>query len=319
MPLKTTPALSSRAIIGQFFLMLEGVTRSAWAQRIAHMNMNSDQSSEEYLLSSMTPAMRRWIGGREAKRLLVEALTLVNEKFEITVVDKVDNWRYDKSGQLNQRLQDMVSRTITHWNKLCSELLPLGASTLTYDGQFFFDTDHSFGLSGTLNNKLTASEVGALNVATAANPTAAEMADAIYGVVNWFYTLKDDQGEPINEDAEQFMVMVPTNMAAAARTAATKAILTNTSGSLDNPLLGSGFRIEVVPNPRLTANTVFYTFREDGSLKPFILQQRGQVEMTAKAEGSDFEHDTDQWEFGGKAERAAGLFGWQSAMMATLS
>lgn len=316
MGVKTTQALSSRAIIGQFFMMLEGITRAAWAQRIAHMNMNSDQSSEEYLLSSMTPAMRRWIGGREARRLLVESLTLVNEKFEVTLVDKVDNWRYDKSGQLNQRLQDMVSRTITHWNKLCSELLPLGASTLTYDGQYFFDTDHSFGDSGTLKNKLTASEVTALNVATAAAPTPAEMSDAIYGVINWFYTLKDDAGEPINEDAERFMIMVPANMAASARTAVTKQVL---ASGVDNPLVGAGFQIEVVPNPRLSSTTVFYAFREDGSLKPFILQQRGQVEMTAKAEGSDFEHDTDQWEFGAKAERAAGLYGWQSAMMATLS
>lgn len=292
---------------------------SAWAMRVAHTNFGSDQKSEEYLLASMTPAMRRWVGGRDAKRLLTEAITLINEKFETTLVDARENWQYDKTGQLNQRLQDLVTRTQTHWNKLCSELLVAGTSTLTYDGQYFFDTDHSFGSSGTQKNLLTSSEVGALNVTTPANPTAAEMADAIYGVINWFYSLKDDVGEPINEGAERFMVVCPTNHAAAARTAATKAILTNTSGSLDNPLLGSGFTIDVVPNPRFTATDAFYVLREDGSLKPFILQQRGPVRLTAKAEGSDFEHDTDQWEFGASAERIAGLFGWQSAMKATLS
>lgn len=292
---------------------------SAWASRVAHTNLNSDQKSEEYLLTSMTPAMRRWVGGRDAKRLLTESITLINEKFETTVVDARENWQYDKTGQLNTRLNDLVTRTMTHWNKLASELLIAGGSTLTYDGQYFFDTDHSFGLSGTLKNLLTASEVTTLNVTTAASPTAAEMADAIYGVINWFYTFKDDVGEPINEGAERFMVVVPANLAAPARTAATKAILNNGSGSLDNPLLGSGFTIDVVPNPRLSTTTEFYVLREDGSLKPFILQQRGQVRLTAKAEGSDFEHDTDQWEFGASAERIAGLFGWQSACKATLS
>ena len=319
MGVKTTVALSSRAIIGMFFLKLEGAMRAAWAQRVAHTNFETDQSSEEYLLASMTPAMRRWIGGREAKRLLTESITLLNEKFELTIVDKIDNFKYDKTGQLSTRLNDMVTRTFTHWNKLCSELLVLGTSTLTYDGQYFFDTDHSFGASGTLKNLLTASEVSVLNVSTPASPTVAEMADCIYGVVNWFYTLKDDVGEPINEYAEQFMVMVPPNMSGAARTAATKGVIVNGAGSLDNPLIGADFRISVVVNPRLTATDAFYVLREDGSLKPFILQQRGPLRMTSKAEGSDFEHDTDQWEFGASAERQAGLYGWQSAMKATLS
>jgi phage major head subunit gpT-like protein len=263
--------------------------------------------------------MRRWVGGRDAKRLLTESITLLNEKFETTLVDTRENWQYDKTGQLNTRLNDLVTRTMTHWNKLASELLVAGTSTLTYDGQNFFSASHSFGLSGTLKNLLTSSEVSALNVTTPANPTPAEMADAIYGVINYFYTFKDDVGEPINEGAERFMVVVPANLAAPARTAATKAVLTNAVGSLDNPLLGSGFTIDVVPNPRLTATDAFYTLREDGSLKPFVLQQRGPVRLTAKAEGSDFEHDTDQWEFGASAERQAGLFGWQSAAKATLS
>jgi len=312
---KTTQALSSRAIIGRFFLMIEGLTAGAWARRLAHFN-DTDQSSEEYLLASMTPAMRRWIGGRDAKRLLSQAITVVNEKFETSLVDKRENWQYDKTGQLDQRIRDLVTRSETHWNKLASELLILGGATLTYDGQYFFDTDHSFGLSGTLKNLLTASEVAALNVTTAADPTAAEMAAAILGVVNYFYTFKDDQGEPLHEDAQEFVVMVPPNLAAAANTAATKSILV---GGVDNVLLGSNFKISVQVNTRLSTTTVFYVFRADCSLKPFILQQRGLIRMTSKAEGSDFEHDTDQWEFGASAERAAALFSWETATKCTLS
>lgn len=318
MGVKTTTILSSRAIIGKFFLMLEAAALQVWAMKLAHYN-DTDQASEEYVLSSMTPAMRRWIGGRDAKRLLSQTITITNEKFETTLVDNVDNFKYDKTGQLNVRLGDLVKRAISHWNKLATEALAAGTSTLCYDGQYFFDTDHSFGSSGTLKNLLTASEVTALNVGTATDPTAAEMAQVVLGLVNYFQNYKDDQGEPIHEGASEFLVMVPPNMAAAASQAATKALLATGSTSVDNPLLGQDFKISIQVNPRLTETTKLYCFRTDGSTKPLILQQRGDLRVTAKAEGSDFEHDTDQWEFGVSAERACGLFSWEVAQKATLS
>lgn len=318
MGVKTTTALSSRAIIGRFFMLIEAAVMQAWAMKIAHFN-DTDQSSEEYVLSSMTPAMRRWIGGRDAKRLLTQAVTLTNEKFETTLVDKRDNFQYDKTDQLNQRINDLVNRAVTHWNKLATEALVAGTSTLCYDGQYFFDTDHSFGNSGTLKNLLTASEVSELNVGTAAAPTAAELASAILGMINYFQNYKDDQGEPIHEEAKEFLVMVPPNMGAQAMTAKTKALITNGSTLVDNPLIGQDFSLSIQTNPRLTETTKLYCFRTDSSLKPLILQQRGTYRMTSKAEGSDFEHDTDQWEFGVSAERACGLFSWEVAQKATLS
>ena len=48
-----------------------------------------------------------------------------------------------------------------------------------------------------------------MNVATATAPTPYEMALAILGVIQWFYTLLDDQGEPINGEARNFLAMVP--------------------------------------------------------------------------------------------------------------
>jgi len=318
MTIKTSTALSSRAIIGRFFMLIEAAVLKAWASKISHFT-DTDQSSEEYVLSSMTPAMKRWVGGRDAKRLLSQAITITNEKFETTLVDKRENFQYDKTGQLNQRIQDLVSRAITHWNKLATEALVAGTSTLCYDGQYFFDTDHSFGSSGTLKNLLTSSEVSELNVTTAAAPTAAEFASLALGLINYFQNYLDDQGEPIHEEAKEFLIMVPPNMGAAAMTAKTKALITNGSTLVDNPLIGQDFTLSIQTNPRLTETTKVYCFRTDSSLKPLILQQRGNYRMTSKAEGSDFEHDTDQWEFGVSAERACGLFSWEVAQKATLS
>jgi len=123
----------------------------------------------------------------------------------------------------------------------------------------------------------------------------------------------------MNEDAEKFLVVCPINHARAARLAVQKELLASGSTAITNPLKDSGFMIDVVPTPRLTATDTFYVFREDGDLPAVILQEKQPgLELTAKAEGSDYEHDHDMWQFGGKSNRAAGLFGWQSAIKVTL-
>lgn len=320
MPRKTTAALSSKAIMGMIYVAIEGLAKASWVNRIALRNDQSEQKSEEYPLLSQTPQFREWIAGRDARRLLVETLTLVNKKYEATVEDFIDNWRFDASGMLQRRVDAFATRSETHWAKLICDLLPLGSSTLTYDNQNFFSASHSFGDSGTLSNLLTNATYAELDVTTPAAPTAVEMANAINAAVNHFFTFKDDQGEPINEDAEKFMILCPVNHARAARAAVGKELLATGSTSINNPLKDTGFTIDVVPTARLTATDRFYVFREDAELPAVILQEKQPgLELSAKAEGSDYAHDKDMWQFGAKANRAAGLFGWQSAIQVVLN
>lgn len=320
MPRKTTAALSSKAIMGMIYAAIEGLAKASWVNRIALRNDQSEQKSEEYPLLSQTPQFREWIAGRDARRLLVETLTLVNRKYEATVEDFVDNWRFDSSGMLQRRVDGFAARAETHWAKLICDLLPLGTSTLTYDNQNFFSASHSFGESGTLSNLLTNATYSELDVATPAAPTTIEMANAINAAVNHFFTFKDDQGEPINEDAEKFLVLCPVNHARSARAAVGKELLASGSTAIDNPLRNNGFIIDVVPTARLTQTDRFYVFREDAQIPAVILQEKQPgLELTKKAEGSDYEHDKDMWQFGAKANRAAGLFGWQSAIQVVLN
>lgn len=318
MPNKSSKALSSAGIIGLILSIMEVTTATPWAYMISHQNFDATEDAVEYATASATPQMRRWIGGRTAKKLFAQTVELRSEEYEATIYDKVKNWMYDKTGLLRRRLEGFVARSMTHWNKLATEVIELGESTLTYDGANFFSASHSTGDSGTIKNLVTASEVAALNVGTPAAPTAAEMADIIYGLLNHFRTFKDDQGEPIHEDLTQMLIMVPPNMGQAAQQAVSAKIITDGSGTRDNPLANTDFKVEVKVNVRLTSTTVMYAFALNGD-PALILQQRGDVDLTSKAEGSDYEHDTNQWEFGMKAERSVGLFCWQSAIKATLS
>lgn len=317
MALSTTKKLSSAGIIGMILAFLSVTPKTPWAFEISHQNLNAMDDNVEYATASATPAMRRWIGGREAKKLFVQSISLKSEPFEATLVDFIKNWVYDKTGLLSNRLQNFVGRSITHWDKLATDALLLGESALTYDGSAFFAT-HNTGLSGDIKNLVTATEVTALNVTTAASATTAEAADIIYGLLAHFQTFKDDAGEPIHEDLDSMLVMVPAVQYKAFAQAAIAKIVTDGVGSRDNPLANSNLTIRVVANVRLTAATVIYAFALNGD-PALILQQQGEVEPSSKAEGSDFEHDTNQWEFGIKADRTAGLFCWQAAIKATLS
>ena len=51
-------------------------------------------------------------------------------------------------------MAELAERGRTHYASLLSTLIVNGATTVCYDGQYFFDTDHSEGASGTQSNKI---------------------------------------------------------------------------------------------------------------------------------------------------------------------
>ena len=203
-----------------------------------------------------------------------------------------------------------------------STLMNNGGGTingLAYDGQFFFDTDHVSLASGTQKNDLAVGDYAVLNVAIANAPTTNEMADAILTVLQHFFLFKDDQGEPINEMARAFVIMVPVNMWGAAQSSVTSALLNTGTGGRDNPLLKMGMDISVVVNPRLTATDKFIVFRTDARTKPFIQQIEQGITISAIAEGSEHEFTDNEHLYGVKKITNVGYGMWQQAIRATLS
>lgn len=313
--------LGSRAIIGTFY---ETLAQNPFGALIASLAMSfeSDQASETYPWLGMPPAMREWVGGRNAKGFRENGLTIANKTFEATLKVFVDEIRRDKTAQVMLRIQELADRTASHPMSLISTLINNGGGDtngLAYDGQYFFDTDHSEGDSGTQKNDLAAGDYAVLNVGTAAAPTPYEMALAIMAVIQHFYTFKDDQGEPINELARQFVVMTPVNMWGAAQAAVSLNQLNTGSGSADNPLLKMGMAVSVEVNPRLTSTTQFVAIRTDGRTKPFIEQIEEGVTISAIAEGSEHEFKENEHLYGVKKITNVGYGMWQHAIRATLS
>jgi hypothetical protein len=315
--------LSSRDVIGRMMLAMESASSNNWAQRVSLFNGAANQDVVRYGLTRATPAMREWIGGRALKSLGVDSLEVETKKFEATLDEERVFFRRDLTGQLQRRVDGLADRASSHWKALATALLRAGATATTaYDGAAFFSAAHELGNSGVQRNIYAAAQLPELDVTLAA-PTPLEMHNAIQAVIATFFGLLDDEGQPIHDDATDFVVIVPTRLYPSALAAATRSTVVGTGGAVAESTLPPEWNISVVPNARLRGEAAdankFYVFRAGTDAAGLILQEEEGMRFTAKAEGSEYEHDTDRWQFGVSAMRGAGYGLWQYAAQATLS
>jgi len=300
--------LTSRAIIGRFYRRLEEVARTAWWTKLA-MHFASNQETETYRWLGMVPQVREWKGGRQAKPLAAKGITIVNKVWESTIRVDADEQRRDKTGQILVRVNEMARRVASHPNRLLSTLILSGEASTGYDGQYFFDIDHSEGESGTQSNSIIE------EVVSPTEPTPDEMLRAITKGISQVLGFKDDQNEPMNETARGFLVMVPVPF-----WSSTMIALSDRTRDSVSPLkLWEPFNVEWVANPRLNWTTKFVLFRTDGETRPFIFQEELPVQVQALAEGSELEINENQHQYGIKAIHEAGYGFWQDACLVTLT
>ena len=311
--------ITERQVIGWYFMALAASTGAGWINLISNF-FTSDQDIETYPWLGMSPAMREWIGGRNAKGLRESFLQIRNKHFEATLELLVKDLRRDKTGQVRARLEEFAARANTHWASLLSILILAAASTVCYDGQFFFDTDHSEGDSGTQSNDI-AVDISALPTSVHGSttlPSVEEMQLAIIKGITQIVGFKDDQGEPMNEEANQFMAMVPLSLMNVAMQAVATPIQVSASQTVMEAIK-KNFSISVVPNVRLSDWTdCFSVFRTDGKIKPLIRQEETKVQLKIKGAGSEFEFDNDAHQYGIDSWRNVGLGRWQGACLVTM-
>lgn len=312
----------TRDVIGSFRRAYEQTYDNSYVNQLA-MVVNTDKETETYRWLGSAYSPREWRGHRLERPVNRYTMSITNKKYETSYRFDLDDMRRTvKSGnQIPLVLADMAAKAAAFPETLLTNLIIDGDTTtsgLCYDGQQFFDTDHSEGDSGTQKNDLTASEIPSADVTTATKPTATEWANTLLETISYQYGLLDDAGDPINGQARKYMVMVGT---AALYGGLVQAInLNNLVGGATNPLQGlSGLQIIPVLNPRRSAATSeFDIFRLDGP-SPFIHQVEVDLQTQMVGSGSQTEYEEDAHKFGIKMVRAMGYGYWQSAAEVTFS
>lgn len=320
MPAGNAYALDSRDLIADFYPRLQAAMETLWAPRIS-IELASNREVEELAWLGQVPMMRRWIGGRKETTLNKYTTTIRNFPYEATLPISIDDLRRDKTGQIRRRVDDLAVRTATHWNSLLGTFITngeAGTSALAYDGQFFFDTDHNESGSNQTND-LTATEVPSANVATTSTLTTTEAANIITETIAYMMSMTDDQGEPINQDpTEVLIVTTKQGHFGGIKTALGLNNLGTGSGN-NNPLLAwNDYTINVIYVPtRVTAADKLYFFFGNPAMGSTPLIRT--VEQDVQTRMLDETFLNRRQLFGVDAVRGVGYGMWQKAALVTLS
>lgn len=140
-------ALITNALITALFQGFRGEFQAAltatptdW-QKVA-TPVPSSTAGNTYGWLGQFPKLREWIGARVVKDMQADAYQILNKTFEATVGVKRTDIEDDNLGIYRPLFAEMGRAAASHPDELIFALLAAGGSTLCYDGQNFFDTDH---------------------------------------------------------------------------------------------------------------------------------------------------------------------------------
>lgn len=123
-----------------------GRTKPVWDQ-IA-MRIPSTTSENVYAWLAANFQIREWVGDRVMQNLADYNYVIRNKDFEGTVEVLRNAIADDQYGIYSSMFEQMGDSVNQFPDKLVFQALKAGATSLCYDGQYYFDTDHPVGLPG---------------------------------------------------------------------------------------------------------------------------------------------------------------------------
>ena len=137
-----TPALITalRTGFSKAFQDALAATTTDW-EKIA-TRVPSSSASNTYGWLNQFPTLREWVGDRVLKDMAASAYQVQNKLYEGTVGVKRTDIEDDNVGVYTPLFAEMGRAAKNHADQLVFALLAAGETTVCYDGQNFFDTDH---------------------------------------------------------------------------------------------------------------------------------------------------------------------------------
>lgn len=139
-----TPALLTALNTGfrdDFQKALDAAMAASQYQKIATV-VPSATASNTYGWLGQFPGFREWVGDRVLKDMAASGYQITNKSYESTVGVKRTDIEDDAVGVYRPLMSEMGRAAAVFPDQLVFALLAAGHSTLCYDGQNFFDTDH---------------------------------------------------------------------------------------------------------------------------------------------------------------------------------
>jgi hypothetical protein len=288
------------------------------------------------------------ITARTTNKLKVNDITprtnlLQNIPYDLAMGIDVEDIDRDTIGIYSTKAAEIGAKFLDHPTKLICNLILTNPTC--FDGNAFFSATHpAASLSGAASNNinlLTSSQIGALDVGTAAAPTILEMVNIIVNVVGYMQTYTDLAGDPLNLDARGYSIAT-SNPVIGAAIAGALGSLQLTSGqtnllavltAINSPLVpkvklmtadsmnAKSYTYDYAVDPRLglPTSTDLFFFRNDAPVMPFLWVEEKPPANEILGPGSDswVKENTGVWKV--KAVRTVGAGRYQFAAKVTLS
>lgn len=221
------------------------------------MHVNSTTQTENYAWLGSVPRMRVFDGERKPVQVGMYKYAIDNEEYEASMAIDMKDIDDDQTGKYALLAGQIGESSAMFPDELLyGTLLPGGFTGLAYDGQYFFDTDHSVGASGNQSNLIT----GKLG------PTSFKAARLL------FWRFKDDFGRPLNTVLNLILVIPPDLLSTAEALINTQYL----SPGVANPYYKAA---EIRVNPWLTDVNAWYLVNQQGVVKPFVIQDRKREDL----------------------------------------
>ena len=297
--------LVNKASIQAVFLTLKTTFNNAFDAapsqwQATAMLVPSGSGQNDYTWLSNFPKMRKWIGDKVIKALEAFKYTVVNDDWEATVEVDRNDIEDDNLGIYAPQAQMAGFSARQLPDEIVADLKNNAFANTCYDGQYFYDTDHSVA-GASVSNKGTA----ALSAATAA------AAAASYGAARTaIMSFKDDEGRPLALIPD--LLEVPPALEITGKRLVEMERLTDDS---PNPYKGTA---RLVVNPRLTSTTAWFLHCTSMPVKPFVYQERKAPNFVEQTDAqTDNVFMRKKFRFGAEARAAGGYAFWQMSYGST--
>jgi phage major head subunit gpT-like protein len=289
------PNLLEAGLRAVFFDAYEAVAGD-WA-RISTV-VPSEHDSEKYAWLGAVPKMREFKDERVPAGMLEHSYSIVNKTWESSIAVDRAALEDDQYGQIKLRVQSLADEARRHQDELVFGLVRDGFASLCYDGQYFFDTDHSEGDSGTQSNK----------------GTTALSATSLQSAITAMCKFKDDKGKAMGVVPDT--LVVPPDLKWTAMELLDSWYAPDTaSGKTDTRRNVLRNMLDLVVSPYLTDTSDWFLLCTGRIIKPVIFQSRVPVEFSALEGNSENGFMRDQFIYGVRARYNVGYGLWQGCLM----
>jgi phage major head subunit gpT-like protein len=264
----------------QFFQLVDFEFRNAVTSTPTFWNLvakkvPSKTEKNVYPWLSETPQIREWLGERIVNNVATRDYSLTNKSFESTIGINKDKLADDTYGFFSDITTSLGKRVAEFPDVQIATALEAGNTTVCWDGQYFFDTDHP------VNVEVPATQYSN-NLIAAAYNLDLDPKGVFKKVRAAMMKFKREDGQPLGVIGN--IIMVPPDWEAAGR----EAVEAGTISQFAQASQGTGNNVAVagvtnvfagnagvcIVNPFLTKTDAGYMFCTTKGVMPLLYQER---------------------------------------------